>query len=109
MYSFILSRKQILTFKSITYLPITFLAVMQNSYLCIKAKSASFSSRVGVFWPRRSRGLKTGEDKRHFLEEVIKFFRRPHELRSKRHWKNYKFILYLPFSNTYVDKFINTY
>jgi hypothetical protein len=30
----------------------------------------------------------------------IKFFRRLHELQSKRHhWKNYTFILYLPFSN----------
>jgi hypothetical protein len=29
--------------------------------------------------------LKTGEDKKHFLAEVdITFFRRPHELQSKR-------------------------
>jgi hypothetical protein len=51
-----------------------------------------------IFWPRRSRGLKTGEDERHFLAEVhVKFFI-PHELQRKRHhWKNYKFILYLPF------------
>jgi predicted RNA methylase len=47
-----------------------------------------------VLWPRRSRGLKTDEDKRHFLGEVHnKFFRRPHELQSKF---IYKFILYLP-------------
>jgi hypothetical protein len=45
--------------------------------------------------------LKTGDDKRHFLAEMfIKFFKRPHELQSKRHhWKNYKFILYLAYSN----------
>jgi hypothetical protein len=62
---------------------------------------------VHVFRPRLSflaevrRGLKTGEDKRHFLADVdITVFRRPHELQSKRNrWKNYKFILYLPFSN----------
>jgi hypothetical protein len=42
----------------------------------------------------------TDEDKKHFLAEVhIKFSRRPNELQSKKHhWKNYKFILYLPFS-----------
>jgi hypothetical protein len=62
--------------------------------------------KVHLFLPslsfsRRSRGLKTGEGKRHFLGEVhITFFRQPHELQSKRHHlKNYKFILYLPFSN----------
>jgi hypothetical protein len=33
-----------------------------------------FFVRVWVFWPRCSRGLKTGEDKRHVLGEVhIKF------------------------------------
>jgi hypothetical protein len=37
-----------------------------NSYLCIKAKKCIFFVRVWVFWPRRRRGLKTGEDKRHF-------------------------------------------
>jgi hypothetical protein len=45
--------------------------------------------------------LKIGDDKMHFLAEVhVKIFRRPRELQSKRHhWKNYKFIFYLPFSN----------
>jgi hypothetical protein len=49
--------------------------------------------------------LKTGEDNRQFLAEVhILFFRRSHELQSKRHhWKNYKFIF------KYVYKFINSY
>jgi hypothetical protein len=48
--------------------------------VCIKAKKCIFFVRVGVFWPRRSRGLKTGEDKRHFLAEVhINFFKRPHD------------------------------
>jgi hypothetical protein len=39
------------------------------------------------------------------LAEVhIKFFRRPPELQSKRHhWKSYKFILYLLFSNRLWD------
>jgi hypothetical protein len=47
-----------------------------------------------VLWPRRSRGLKTDEDKRHFLGEVHnKIFRRPHELKSKF---IYTVILYLP-------------
>jgi hypothetical protein len=32
-----------------------------------RAKSAFFSAESEFFWPRRSRGLKTGEDKRHFL------------------------------------------
>jgi hypothetical protein len=45
--------------------------------------------------------LETGEDKRH-LNYII-FFRRLHELQSKRHhWKNYKFILYLPCPNRYI-------
>jgi hypothetical protein len=68
------------------------------------------------FLVEAQRDLKTGEDKRHFLAEVhIKFFRRPHELQSKRHdSKNYKFILYLFFSNIllhldYTDTFINMY
>jgi hypothetical protein len=45
--------------------------------------------------------LENRRGKTHILEEVnIKFFRRPHELQSKRHYsKNYKFIVYLPFSN----------
>jgi hypothetical protein len=41
--------------------------------------------------------FETGKDERHFLGKVT-FLRRPHELQSKRHWKNYKFILHLPFS-----------
>jgi hypothetical protein len=79
--------------------------------ICIsRPKTASFV-RVRVFWPRRSRGLKTGEDKRDILAVVhMKFFRRPQELQTKRHhWENYKFILYLPFSNMHVEKCINTY
>jgi hypothetical protein len=64
--------------------------------ICVsRPKSVSFSFEAEF----SGRGLKTGEDKRHFLAEV--HIRRPHELQSKRHhWKNYKFILYLPFSNT---------
>jgi hypothetical protein len=40
-----------------------------------------------------------------FGREHIKYFRRPHELQSKRHhWKNYiQFILYLPLSNRYIN------
>jgi hypothetical protein len=58
-----------------------------------------FRSRLGFPAEAQPR-LETGEDKKHFLAEVhMKFFRRPHELQSKRHhWKNYKLILYLPFS-----------
>jgi hypothetical protein len=56
-------------------------------------------------------GLKTGEDKRHFLAQVhIKFFRRPFELQSKKHhWKNYKFILYVCMYLFQIKKIINTY
>jgi hypothetical protein len=51
--------------------------------------------------------LEISEHKRYFLAEVhIKFFRRPHELQSKKHHcKNYKFILYLPFQ-ILVDSFL---
>jgi hypothetical protein len=50
------------------------------------------------FLPRRSRGLKTGEDKRQFLPQV--HILDDPTIKSKGlHWKNYKFILYLPFSN----------
>jgi hypothetical protein len=46
--------------------------------------------------------LENRRGQRHFLTEVH-IFRRPHELHSKRHhWKNYKFILYPPFSNRYI-------
>jgi hypothetical protein len=88
--------------RKIVEFPIHFcLVYLKNSYLCIKVKKSIFFVRVRVFGPRRSRDLKTGEDKRPFLVEVhIKFFRRSHELQNKRHhWKNYKFILYLPLSN----------
>jgi hypothetical protein len=64
--------------------------------------------RVWVFWPRRSRGLKIGQDKRHFLAEVhIKFFRLQHELQSKKHhWQIINlFCIYL----FQIDKFINIY
>jgi hypothetical protein len=36
--------------------------VSLNSYLCIKARKCIFFVRVWIFWPRRSRGLKTGEE-----------------------------------------------
>jgi hypothetical protein len=54
--------------------------------------------------------FETGEDKRDFLAEmhIPTFFRRPHELQSKKHHrKNYKFILYLHFFQ--INTFINTY
>jgi hypothetical protein len=38
--------------------------IFENSHLCIKPKKC-----IRVFWPRRSRGLKTGEDKRHLLAD----------------------------------------
>jgi hypothetical protein len=45
--------------------------------------------------------LENRRGKKYFLAEVlINFFRQLHELQSKRrHWKNYKFILYLPLSD----------
>jgi hypothetical protein len=66
-----------------------------NNHLCIKAKKCPSLSFLAEAQPR----LLKGEDKRYFLTEGhIRFFRRPLE-------KNYKFILYLRFSN--LDKFIN--
>jgi hypothetical protein len=61
--------------------------------ICVsRPKSASFSSESGI----SSRGSKTGEDqKAHF---GITFFRHQHKAK-KHHCKNYKFILYLLFSN----------
>jgi hypothetical protein len=76
--------------------------------ICVsRPKSVSFSSESGF----SSRGLKTDEDKWHFLAEVhIEFFRRPQELQSKRQY--WRYILQIYFVSTffkYVDKFINTY
>jgi hypothetical protein len=81
--------------------------------LCIKAKKCIFFVRVRVFWPRRSRGLRTGEDiKRHFLAEVqIKFFRRPHELQSKRHTSLKKLQIYFVspfFKYVVINNFFHT-
>jgi hypothetical protein len=67
---------------------------MSTRVICVsRSKSPSFSSEFGFF------GRSAGEDKT--LAEVhIKFFRRPHELQSKRHhWKNYNcvgFVANLP-------------
>jgi hypothetical protein len=73
---------------------------MKHNYkivICVsRPKSASFS------FESEFSGRGAAEDKTHILAEVyIEFFRRPHELlQSKRHhWKNYKFILCLPFRN----------
>jgi hypothetical protein len=63
--------------------------------IVIWAKKCPSLSFLAEAHPR----LLKDENKRYFLTEVhIRFFRRPHE-------KNYKFILYLRFSN--LDKFIN--
>jgi hypothetical protein len=45
-------------------------ALFSNNYLCIKTKQGIFFVRVWVFWPRRRRGLNTGEDKRLFGKGV---------------------------------------
>jgi hypothetical protein len=37
--------------------------IFENSHLCIKPKKC-----IRVFWPRRSRGLKTGETKALYLQ-----------------------------------------
>jgi hypothetical protein len=48
--------------------------------ICVSGQSAK--SFLAEAQPR----LETGDDKRHFLAEVqIRFFRRPHELQSKRY------------------------
>jgi hypothetical protein len=77
----------------------------QKSYLCIKAKKCIFFVRVCVFWPKRSRGLQTGEDKRHFLAEVhimidVPTLRRSFE-NMKRREQHYVWKLKADISNIY--------
>jgi hypothetical protein len=63
------------------------------------------------FLAEARRGVKTAEDERHFLAEVhITFFRRPHELQSKRQTSLEKLQIYFVSTfSKYVDKFIKTY
>jgi hypothetical protein len=53
-----------------------------------------------VFWPRRSRGLKTGEDKKHFLADRTNY--KAKDIIGKI---THLFYIYL----FQIDKFINTY
>jgi hypothetical protein len=60
----------------------------------------------------RSRDLKTGRDKRHFLGEMhIKFFRRPPELQNKTLEKLQIYFvgMYVLLSNRYIHLLIHTY
>jgi hypothetical protein len=43
--------------------------------------------------------LKTGEDKRNFWALNFLSDRTNYKAKERHNWKNYKFILYLPFSN----------
>jgi hypothetical protein len=64
-----------------------------NSYLCIKIKSASFSEKSQSFLAEAQPRLETVEDKGIFWQRCT--------LNVLGDLKNYKFILYLPFSNRF--------
>jgi hypothetical protein len=83
-------------------------ALFYNNYLCIKTKQGIFFVRVWIFWPRRRRGLNTGEDKRLFGKGVHYFF-----LGDRTNYKAKAIIG--KFTNLFciclfqIDTFINTY
>jgi hypothetical protein len=91
---------------------IYYMKVVDNSYLCTKAKKCIFSSESDFFGREAAEAqprLENRRGQRHFLAEVhIKFFRRLHELQNKRHTYvigkiTNLFCVYL----FQIDKFIN--